>query len=125
MYLFFICVKFFVCNEAFCLLFCYFLEFSGFGTKIFNRSLLPSYFIKFDFQGQFLTQNYTSCPILSLELRFDQIFIEKLMFLYRVQNSCSLTVYHLFVSSRCDRVPLQTLFLPPQEQWIPQAWNAE
>ena len=66
-----------------------------FSPLVFS-SYLPSYFTKFNIQGQFWTQNYMRIPKLVLLLIFEQILMEKIRFNVTEGEICFATLYICF-----------------------------
>ena len=74
---------------------------SGNQPLVFS-SYLPSYFTKFNIQGQFWTQNYMRIPKLVLLLIFEQILMEKIRFKVIEGEIRSATLYFkIFPISSC------------------------
>ena len=64
-----------------------------FSLPLVFSSYLPSYFTKFNIQGQFWTQNYMRISKLVLLFVFEQILIEKIRFKFTEGEICFATLY--------------------------------
>ena len=67
-----------------------------FSLPLVFSSYLPSYFTKFNIQGQFWTQNYMRISKLVLLFVFEQILIEKIRFKVTEREICFATLYNVF-----------------------------